>query len=103
MMGLPMDFTVLVTKWEEGRKKVRETIGPAKMILYSWYQMRLKVHEQNNKTMACLSITYKKPEGFLNRLMSFFFADWYCRWCLGRMLADGRRALESKHMELVSA
>src|ERR1044072_210990 len=28
MMGIPMDFTVAVTKWVEGKEKVWETIGP---------------------------------------------------------------------------
>jgi len=35
MMGLKMDFTVTVTKWVAGIEKVWETIGEAKMIIYS--------------------------------------------------------------------
>ena len=35
MMGMEMDFTVEVTKWIKGIEKVWETIGEAKMIIYS--------------------------------------------------------------------
>jgi hypothetical protein len=41
MMGMKMDFTVEVTKWIKGKEKVWETIGEAKMIIYSWYRMNL--------------------------------------------------------------
>jgi len=43
MMGMKMDFTVEVTKWIEGTEKVWETIGPTKLIIYSWYRMNLMV------------------------------------------------------------
>lgn len=35
MMGLKMDFTVEVTKWISGKEKIWETIGEAKLIIYS--------------------------------------------------------------------
>ena len=44
MMGMKMDFTVEVTKWIEGVEKIWETIGEAKMIIYSWYRMHLFVN-----------------------------------------------------------
>jgi hypothetical protein len=93
MMGLPMDFTVEVTKWISGKEKVWETIGESKMIIYSWYQMHLITDVMfNNGTKADLSISYKKPKGFFNKILCFFFADWYCRWCLKKMLA--KKSLE---------
>jgi hypothetical protein len=33
---MKMDFTVEVTKWLKGIEKTWETIGEAKMIIYSW-------------------------------------------------------------------
>lgn len=96
MMGIPMDFTVLVTKWEAGLEKVWETVGPTRLIIYSWYRMILKLKQQVDKTEAELSITYQKPNGFINRILSFFFADWYCRWCLRQMLGDAKRTLEGQ-------
>ena len=94
MMGMNMDFTVEVTKWVKGIEKVWQTIGEADMIIYSWYRMNLLVTGNNNKTLAELSITYTKPKGLLARIVSFFLAGWYCKWCLNNMLNDTKKALE---------
>lgn len=93
MMGFEMDFTVEVTRWIEGREKIWETIDDPKLIIYSWYRMELHVRPSGNGTKAELSITYEKPRGFLNRVISFFLADWYCRWCLRKMLGDAGKNL----------
>src|SRR5436190_4510220 len=94
MMGMKMDFTVEVTKWVNGVEKVWETIGKAKMIIYSWYRMHLLLSVKNDKTIAELSITYKKPKGLFAKLVSFLFADWYCNWCLKNMLKDTKEQLK---------
>jgi hypothetical protein len=93
MMGLSMDFTVEVTLWIDGKEKTWETIGKCKMIIYSWYRMHLILTPMREKTKADLSISYEKPEGVFNKIISFFFADWYCRWCLTKMLNDCRKEL----------
>jgi hypothetical protein len=93
MLGLKMDFTVVVTRWIAGKEKTWETLRPAKMIIYSWYRMHLKVRKIDNQTRAELSITYEKPKGFWYKLLCFFFADWYCRWCLSNMLIATEKAL----------
>jgi hypothetical protein len=94
MMGMNMDFTVEVTKWIKGIEKVWETIGEAKMIIYSWYRMNLLISRNGNKTLTELSITYRKPRSWFAKLISFLFADWYCKWCLNNILNDTKRALE---------
>ena len=94
MMGMKMDFTVEVTKWVEGVEKIWETIGEAKMIIYSWYRMHLLVYPKGNATQAELSITYEKPKGWFARIISFLFADWYCNWCLKKMMSDTKRKIE---------
>ena len=93
MMGLTMDFTVAVTKWIDGVEKIWETVGNPKLIIYWWYRMRLVVTESNGRTEAALSISYEKPKGFFNLILCFLFADWYCRWCLKKMLDDAKDAL----------
>lgn len=93
MMGMAMDFTVEVTKWTAGKEKTWETIGDAKLIIYSWYRMHLEIVQKDKETIAELSITYEKPKGFFNRILSFFLADWYCRWCLKNMLNDSEKAI----------
>ena len=94
MMGMNMDFTVEVTKWVKGVEKVWETIGEARMIIYSWYRMNLLVSTDGNKSFAELSITYKRPHGWFAKIISFLFADWYCKWCLNNMLHDTKKVLE---------
>jgi hypothetical protein len=94
MMGLKMDFTVAVTKWIDGKEKTWETVGQTKMIIYSWYRMNLVVRTIESLTEAELSISYEKPHGFINKVLSFLFADWYCRWCLRQMLGDAKEAVE---------
>ncbi len=94
MMGMNMDFTVEVTKWVKGVEKIWETIGEAKMIIYSWYRMNLLVSKDGDRSLAELSITYKKPRGWFARIISLLFADWYCRWCLTNMLNDTKKVLE---------
>ena len=94
MTGMKMDFTVKVTKWIEGVEKVWETIGEAKMIIYSWYRMHLLLTIKGGITEAELSITYKRPKGWLFNILSFLFADWYCRWCLKNMLDDAKKELK---------
>jgi len=97
MMGMKMDFTVGVTKWIKGIEKIWETIGDAKMIIYAWYRMSLLISNVDDKTVAELSITYKKPRSLFLKFISFMVADWYCKWCLKNMLRDTRRILESNH------
>jgi hypothetical protein len=94
MMGLKMDFTVEVTKWTKGMEKIWETIGNARMIIYSWYQMRLVLSQADGKTNAELSISYKRPKNLLARFVAWLFAGWYCNWCLKKMLKDTKKQLE---------
>lgn len=98
MMGMRMDFTVEVTKWMPGREKTWETIGNPRLIIYSWYQMHLLLTSNGGGTTAALSISYKKPEGIFNRILSFLFADWYCRWCLKHMLEDCKEILTREYI-----
>ena len=99
MMGMKMDFTVEVTKWINGVEKIWETIGETKMIIYSWYRMHLILAKEEDRTVAELSITYKKPNGWFYHILSFLVADWYCNWCLKKMLNDTKKNLELKQTE----
>ena len=96
MMGIKMDFTVEVTKWTPGEEKIWETIGKPKMIIYSWYRMHLQLAKFPGGTSAELSISYEKPEGVFYKILSFLFADWYCRWCLKHMLEDCKKIRAKK-------
>lgn len=103
MMGMKMDFTVVVSKWVEAVEKVWETTGNAKLLIYSWFRMHLLVYPSGDATQAELSITYEKPEGVLAKIVSFLFADWYCSWCLKKMLAAAKKEIVSEKMKLIKA
>ena len=93
VLGMSLDFTVLVTRWVKGREKSWETTGVTRMIIYSWFRMDLAVEGDHQQSTAHLSISYKRPRGFLNNILSFLLADWYCRWCLKNMLNDTEKKL----------
>jgi len=56
--------------------------------------MNLHVYPKGDITQAELSITYEKPKGWFAKILCFLFADWYCNWCLKKMLADSKRRTE---------
>ena len=93
VLWMPMDFTVEVTHWEKGKVKVWETIGPAKMIIYSWFQMQLKVKQVMEGSLAELCICYRPPNNILGRVLCFMLGDWYCRWRIMHMLRDAEKSL----------
>lgn len=97
MMGLTMDFTIIVSKWITDKEKVWETIGTAKMIILEWYQMRLVISPEGLNTRAELSITYTRPKNLFFKFISFFLAPLYAHWCLNNMLADSKNNLEASH------
>jgi hypothetical protein len=93
ILWMVLDFTVAVSKWTRGKEKSWETRGPAKMIIFSWFRMNLKVENAGEHSTAELSIIYEQPKGFLDRVLSFLLADWYCRWCINNMLDDTEKRL----------
>jgi hypothetical protein len=95
ILWMVLDFTVQVTNWVKGREKIWETVGAAQMIIYSWFRMHLNVDKVKEGSMAHLSISYKRPKGFFERILSFFLADWYCKWCMNNMLRDTEKKLRT--------
>lgn len=103
MMGLLIDVAMEVTKWVPGVEKIWETIGEPKLIIYSWYRIQLIITDiPEGISQAELSITYKKPGRLFYKILSFFFADWYCKWCLKKMLAEAKNNLELNKIKSIS-
>ena len=94
MMGMTMDFSETVTKWQPPKFKEWEIVGEAKIIIMSWYRMRFEIATAENGTIAKLSISYLPPKEGFYKILSFFFAKWYCNWCLNNMLNDTKKNLE---------
>ena len=97
VIGMKMDFTVEVTKWVEGKEKVWETVGDAKMIVLSWYRMYLILTPLDDGTTRTeLGIYYTKPKG---SVLGFFLARWYAVWCVKSMLKDTEKHFKEKQHE----
>ncbi len=94
MMGITMDFTQTVTKWQKPQLKEWEIIGEAKIIIMSWYRMWFEISPADNGTLAKISISYLPPKEWFYKILSFFFASWYCNWCLNSMLNDTKKSLQ---------
>lgn len=94
MMGMTLDFTETVTKWERDKLKEWETVGNAKIIIMSWYRMWFDISPCETGTIAKISISYLPPKEWYYKILSFFFANWYCNWCLNNMLNDTKKSLE---------
>ena len=96
MMGMTMDFSEIVTKWQTPQLKEWETVGEAKMIIMSWYRMWFEITPAENGTITKISISYLPPKELFYKILSFFFANWYCNWCLNNMLNDTKKNLDNK-------
>ena len=94
MVGMTMDFSETVTKWQAPKLKEWEIIGEAKIIIMSWYRMWFEIMPAENGTIAKLSISYLPPTQWYYKILSFLFAKLYCNWCLNNMLNDTKKNLE---------
>ena len=94
MMGMTIDFSEAVTKWQPPVLKEWEIIGEAKIIIMSWYRMWFEIVSSESGTMAKISISYLPPKEWYFKILSFFFVKWYCNWCLNNMLIDTKINLE---------
>ncbi|WP_276363817.1 SRPBCC family protein [Daejeonella sp. H1SJ63] len=95
MMGMPLDFTEVVTQWQPPLLKAWETFGNAKIIIMSWYRMWFEILPNEKGSIVKLSISYLPPKDWFYKILSFLFARWYCNWCLNNMLHDTKNNLET--------
>ena len=95
MMGMIVDFSEIVTEWQPPKLKEWETVDEAKIIIMSWYRMWFEIAPAENGTLANISISYLPPKEWYYKILSFFFANWYCNWCLNNMLNDTKKSLEN--------
>lgn len=95
-VGMKMDFTVEVTKWNPGKEKIWESVGEAKMIVISWYRMFLVLTPlPDGTTETELGIYYTKPRNILG----FLFGRPYSVWCVKSMLKDTKKHFAKTHKE----
>jgi hypothetical protein len=95
MLGFPLDFTVRVTRWEEHKEKVWETVGEARLLILSWYRMRLSLTPEGAGTKVRLGIEYAPPTNLFWKCVAFVLAPLYASWCVTSMLRDSKYTLEA--------
>lgn len=93
MMGMTIDFSQKVTKWEPPNCKEWETNPNAKIIIMSWYKMWFNIAGNDESSTVTLHISYLPPKEWYYKVLSFLFANWYCNWCLKNMLVDTKQKL----------
>lgn len=74
MMGMIIDFSENVTKWEFPKLKEWEKTGEAKIIIMSWYRMWFEISPAENGILAKLSISYMSPKEWYYKILYFLFA-----------------------------
>ena len=94
MMGMTINFSETVTKWQTPLLKEWETIGEANIIVMSWYRMWFEITPTENGTLAKISISYLQPKQWFYKILSFFFANIYCNWCLKNILEDAKKSID---------
>jgi len=81
MMGMTIDFSETVTQWEFPTLKEWETIGDAKIIIMSWYKMWFNIAGKDESSTITIHISYLPPKQWYFKVLSFLFANWYCKLC----------------------
>jgi hypothetical protein len=95
VLGLPIDFTTVVTQWVVNREKVWRTTGDPRLIVLGHFEMRFSIDPVGDGgTRLVLALDYDLPSGRLGRLLGRALAAPYARWCLRRMSRDAKAALE---------
>ncbi len=96
VMGMKMDFTVLVTQWNPGKEKIWESVGESKMIVISWYRMFLVLTPlPDGTTETEIGIYYTKSRNILG----FLLGKRYSVWCVKSMLKDTKKHFSKIHKE----
>jgi len=95
VMFLPIDFTTEITDWVPNKERHLETIGVAKMIIYSWFSIDLSIVPAFSGCKAELSISYLPAENPFGKFLCSLLGDFFSRWCIRGMLKDIRNAVQT--------
>ncbi len=56
--------------------------------------MWFEISSTEKGSLAKISISYLPPNEWYYKILSFFFANWYCTWCLNNMLIDTKKSID---------
>ena len=94
VMGLPLDFTGVVSRWVPQEEKIWRSIGEPRLIVIGAFEMRLTITPESGGSRLTAGIEYTLPKSWAGRLLGRVLARPYSRWCLRRICRDAKSALE---------
>lgn len=92
VLGLRMSVVERVTERDPPRRKVWETVGEPRLIVFGRYRLGFEVLPEGTGSRVRAFVDYDLPRTPLGRALGPLGAPVYARWCLGRMLAEARAA-----------
>lgn len=95
VMGLTIDFSETVIRYEPGHEKVWRTIGQPRLIIIDNYEMRALVEPvAETRSRLTIAIDYELPSSGLSHLLGRLLASSYAKWCIDRMIQGTVRDLQ---------
>ena len=86
--GLRLSVEEIVTERAVPYHKTWETIGQPRLLIIGHYQMGFALARDSDGSMLRVFINYALPERGWGRWLGIIFANYYARWCTGKMLND---------------
>jgi hypothetical protein len=92
MLGLSLSVEEVVTERTPPLRKTWETRGRPRLLVIGAYRMGFEIGPVGDRQRLRVFIDYDHPSSVFGRLLAFFFARTYARWCIRRMVdgADGQ-------------
>ena len=98
VLGLKLSVEEAVVERTPPLRKSWETLGRPHLLVIGGYRMGFEIAPARDQNRLRVFINYNHPRGLLGRLLAFFFARMYARWCISRMADAARSDYQAPHM-----
>jgi hypothetical protein len=88
--GASIFLDEVVTRYQPPGVKTWETVGVPKLLVIGEYRMGLSITPEKEGCTLRIFIDYDIPKHGITRVLGYFFASIYARWCVRSMLRDVR-------------
>jgi hypothetical protein len=95
VLGVELSVEEVVVERNPPHRKVWETTGTPKLLVFGHYRMGFELSPQGSRSMLRVFIDYAVPEGGLSRWLGRVFGRAYARWCTQQMVDDAVRHFET--------
>ena len=91
MLGLRLSVEEVVIEHTPPHRKVWETRGHPHLLVIGAYRMGFEIGVARTGQSLRVFIDYNYLRSVVGRVLAFFFARMYARWCVSRMAGDAAR------------